>query len=75
MIRLSRIDRRRESWSLDELDLKLDASENDLFVIAGTNPQVGLGQQMFSGLRADGMQQQVVMLIHVTQIPTPTSQL
>ena len=70
-----RIDRRRDSWSLDELDLNLKASQDDLFVIAGTQPQLGLGEQMLRGRRADSMQQQVVMLIQVVQIPRPTSQL
>lgn len=70
-----RIDRRRESWSLKELDLLLSVSEGDLFVIAGTAEPTGLGQQMLCGNRADNMQQQVVMLIEVAQIPKPTSSL
>ena len=70
-----RIDRRRDSWVLKELDLVLTAGEGDMFVVAGSQPSVGLGQQMLSGSRADALEQQVVMLLHIAQIPKPTSDL
>jgi hypothetical protein len=70
-----RIDRRREAWSLEELTLKLMATEGDLFMIAGTIPRAGLGKQMLSGNRADSMEQQVIMLIRVEKIPSAVSKL
>ena len=70
-----RIDRRREAWSLEELTLRLTATEGDLFMIASTIPRMGLGKQMLSGNRADSMEQQVILLIRVEKIPTAVSAL
>ena len=70
-----RINRRRDAWSLKELDLELTASESDMFVISNTLPRVGLGRQMLGGTRADFMEQQVIVLVRVQQIPTPDERL
>ena len=67
-----RIDRRRETWSIDELDVELTGGEGDTFVVAGVNPLRGLAQQMLRGSGADASQQQVVVLIKVEEIPDAT---
>ncbi len=70
-----RIDTRRETWSIDELDVEFVGSEGDTFVIAGANPLSGLAKQMFSGTKVDQSQQQVVVLIQVDHVPTAVDQL
>ncbi|QDT11529.1 hypothetical protein [Planctomycetes bacterium K23_9] len=70
-----RINTRRETWSLESLDLNLTGVEGDTFFIGGTTPRVGLGKQMLSGHRSDNSQHQVVMLITFDQIPTAAEQL
>ncbi len=70
-----RIDTRRETWSLEELDLNLTGSEGDAFLVGDTNPRIGLGKQMLSGHRSDHAKQQVVMLLTINQIPTAIDQL
>ncbi len=64
-----RIDTRRETWSLDHLDMEFGASEGDLFVLAGTLPAVGLGKAMLSGDAADQTEKQVVLLIKLQRLP------
>jgi hypothetical protein len=65
-----RIDSRREAWQLECLNLQLSAQEGDLIVIAPTLPFRGLAKHMLSGTGQDNQQEQLVLLIHVTQIPT-----
>lgn len=70
-----RIDTRRETWSLDELDLNLTGVQGDLYVIGSTSEPVGVGKQMFSGKNNDNEHEQVLMLISLAQVPTPVDQL
>lgn len=70
-----RIDTRRETWSLDQLDLNLTGVEDDLYVIGTTRHRAGIGRQMFSGKNSDHKQEQVLMLISLAQVPTPVDQL
>jgi len=63
-----RIDTRRETWKLPELDLNVTASESDLLVITADTPAHGLGKQMLSGTGSDQAQQQVLLLIDVIQV-------
>ena len=64
-----RIDTRRDSWSLDELDLNVTLSEGQTLVLAATKPAYGLGEQMFSGQDSNQEQQQLVVLIDVVRVP------
>ena len=70
-----RIDTRRETWSLKELDVNLAGVENDTFVIGSVAPAVGIGKQMLGGKSNDQTQQQVIMLIKLAQVPTPADRL
>ncbi len=70
-----RIDTRRETWSIESLDIELKGNEGDTFVIAGVQPLGGLARQMLSGHSADASQQQVVVLITFDQIPDAIDQL
>ena len=70
-----RIDARRETWSIDHLDLNLNAVEGDTFVVAATNPPIGLAAQMLVGTTPDQAPQQILVLIRVDQVPTPAEQL
>jgi hypothetical protein len=65
-----RIDTRRDTWSLPELDLSVNASESDLLVITADTPAHGLGKQMLTGSGSDQAQQQVLLLIDVAQVGT-----
>ena len=70
-----RMESRRETWSLEELDLELTGSEGDAFLIGATVPRVGLGKQMLSGHGSDNSQQQVVLILTLQQIPTSAEML
>ena len=70
-----RIDTRRETWSIPELDLNLTASEQDTLVIAATTPATGLGKKMLTGTGSDHDQEQVLVLVHIAQVPTAVDQL
>lgn len=70
-----RIDSRREAWQLKGLNLRLNAREGDLFVIAPTQPLSGLAKHMLSGTGQDNQQQQLILLIRVAQIPTVIEEL
>jgi len=61
-----RIDARRETWSLPELDLRTPLAEGETLVITAAEPFAGLGAQMFVGPAADGAEQQVILLMHWT---------
>lgn len=63
-----RIDTRRESWKLADLDLNVTVGESDLLVITADTPSRGLGKQMLSGTGSDHAQQQVLLLIDVIQV-------
>jgi hypothetical protein len=65
-----RIDSRRESWQLACLNLNLNVHEGDLIVIAPTQPLCGLAKHMLSGIGSDNQDEQLIILIRVTQIPT-----
>jgi hypothetical protein len=65
-----RIDSRRESWQLACLNLNLNVHEGDLIVIAPTQPLRGLAKHMLSGIGSDNQDEQLILLIRVTQIPT-----
>ena len=65
-----RIDTRRESWSLAELDLDVTASENDTFVLSATTPATGMAKHMLTGAGSDSQPQQLVLLIRVARVPS-----
>ena len=65
------VDRRRETWSISELDIELDGAEGDTFIVAGVTPPQGLAQQMFSGRTADHTGHRVVLIIRIDQVPQP----
>lgn len=62
-----RIDARRETWSLTELDLNASLAEGEILVISAATPFTGLGAEMFVGTAADGADQQVLLLIQWTE--------
>ncbi len=70
-----RIDNRRETWSIAELDLNVTASERDTLVFAAATPVTGLGRTMLSGTGSDQSQQQVVVLVRVAQVPSAIDRL
>ena len=70
-----RIDTRRETWSLDMLDIQLMAKAGDTIVIAPDHPLHGLANKMLMGNGTDQDSQQLVVLIHVANIPTPADAL
>jgi hypothetical protein len=65
-----RIDTRRETWSIKELDLNFTGGEGDAILIGATVPRVGLGKQMLSGHGSENSRQQVVMIVTLRRIPT-----
>ncbi len=66
-----RIGSKRESWELDELAFELSLATGDLLVAGATRPTHGLGQQMFTGTTTDGDTDQVMMVLHVAELPKP----
>ncbi len=64
-----RIDSRRDAWSLDWLDIDLEGGKDDLFVIAASRPSFGLGKEMLSGVSADNIEEQVVVLLEIQRLP------
>lgn len=67
-----RIDTRRETWSLDSLDIQFDAPVGSTIVIAPDSPIRGLASKMLSGSGTDQHEEQLVILIHVAQVPSPS---
>ncbi|WP_146399660.1 hypothetical protein [Planctomycetes bacterium CA13] len=65
-----RIDSRRDTWSLESLDIEFQGSEGDLFLIAGSLPTRGFGKEMMTGNSADNIEQQVVVLLKIEKLPT-----
>tara|TARA_R110002073_G_scaffold7245_8_gene41377 strand:+ start:8102 stop:9190 length:1089 start_codon:yes stop_codon:yes gene_type:complete len=63
-----RIDSRRDAWSLPWLDIDLEGGKGDLFVIAASQPAFGLGKEMMSGVSADNIEEQVVVLIQIDRL-------
>ncbi len=70
-----RIDTRRETWSIQQLDVNLSGSEGDTFVVAAADPAGGLAEQMLRGHSADNLPQQVMVMIRIDQIPRPADRL
>jgi hypothetical protein len=70
-----RIDVRRQSWSLDDLEFELSGGEGDLFLLGQTAPRKGLGEQMFGGTDVDQLEQQTVLLLRIANVPTPAEKL
>lgn len=70
-----RIDTRRDVWSIPELDLTVTAKEHDLLVIAATSPAVGLARHMLMGTNSANVQEQVVIVIRVAQVPSAVDKL
>lgn len=66
-----RIDTRRDAWTLTELGFLLTGGENASFVIGETTPRRGLGKEMLSGENAGRVQQQVILVLSLHNIPTP----
>ena len=67
-----RIDTRRDTWSLPELDLNVDVSEGQTLALAPDSPLRGLGKQMFTGHSANQQREQLVVLINIAQVPKTT---
>jgi hypothetical protein len=70
-----RIDVRRQSWSLSEMEFELDGGEGDLFVISETASRRGLGKSMLGGEDVDLMEEQTVLLLRIENVPTPADKL
>ena len=70
-----RIDTRRETWSIEQLDFNLSGMEGDTFVVAAAQPAAGLASQMLGGSSADNLPQQVMVVIRIDQIPSPVDDL
>jgi hypothetical protein len=70
-----RIDTRRETWSIQQLDVNLSGREGDTFVVAAADPAAGLAEQMLRGHSADNLPQQVMVMIRIDQIPRPADRL
>jgi hypothetical protein len=70
-----RIDTRRETWSIKQLDVNLSGMEGDTFVVAAAHPAAGLASQMLGGTNADNLPQQVMVVIRIDQIPSPVDDL
>ncbi|MGI9473662.1 MAG: hypothetical protein ACR2NZ_19120 [Rubripirellula sp.] len=70
-----RIDSRRETWAIPELDLNVVASEKDLIVLAPTQPLKGLAKRMLAGAGSDHDHEQLFVLVRIEQIPSAADQL
>lgn len=70
-----RIDTRRETWSIEQLDVNLSGMEGDTFVVAASQPAAGLAAQMLGGTSADNLPQQVMVVIRIAQVPSPVDDL
>lgn len=70
-----RIDSRRDTWSIPELDLTTTAQEGQTLVIAPTTPISGLARHMLTGAGPDHSEVQVIVLVRVAQVPTAAEQL
>ncbi|MEO1615310.1 MAG: hypothetical protein AAFV88_05640 [Planctomycetota bacterium] len=66
-----RIDVRRQSWSLGQLEFELTGGEGDLYLIGETTERQSLGRDMLGGENVDQMEQQTVLLLRFANIPTP----
>jgi len=64
-----RIDSRRESWVMKDLAFEVEAAGGATLVAGAMMPPHGLGEQMFTGMTADGDTDHVLMLIRVADLP------
>lgn len=64
-----RLDNRRQSWSLEELEIDMRLQQGAMLVAGTVDPPIGLGRQMFTGLTAEGDDDQVLMIIRVAELP------
>jgi hypothetical protein len=71
----TRIDTRRETWSIPELDLNVTANENDTLVLSATTPATGMAKHMLTGTGPDSLPQQLVLLVRVARVPSAADQL
>lgn len=67
-----RMDHRRDTWSLKELEWELTGKEGDMFIISGVLPIRGVGGQMLSGISADQKEHLVVLLLKLAKVPAVT---
>lgn len=70
-----RIDSRRETWSIEPLEMELTLQEGETITIAPTLPLKGLAKQMLSSAGPDQQTQQTIILIRIAQVPTAIDQL
>lgn len=70
-----RIDTRRDTWAIPELDLNVTASEDATLVIAATRPAKGLGKKMLMGSDSNNGEEQVVIVVQVAKVPSAVDQL
>jgi len=65
-----RIENRRDSWVLDQLETEVVMEKGDVFVAGCRETAFGLGQQFFTGTTAEGDNDQVLMIVRVVELPT-----
>lgn len=65
-----RIDRRRESWLLDWLNLDLEMTQGESLLISATSPAIGLGKELLSGTSADQETFRSVVIIRLRRVPS-----
>ena len=70
-----RIDHRRDTWAIKQLDIELSGVEHDVFVIGSDLPSRGLGKQMFAGKSNDQTEQRVILVLKLSKVPTPAERL
>ena len=70
-----RVDNRRDTWSIPELDIDVTASEGDTLVLAAASPLSGLAKHMMTGSGADNSMEQLVLLIRIAHVPSAVDKL
>jgi hypothetical protein len=70
-----RIDTRRETWNLSSLNLMVDLQAGDTLVMAPDRPTRGIAPKMLSGKGEDQSERQLIVLIHVSNVPLPAEKI
>jgi len=65
-----RIENRRDSWVLDQLETEVVMEKGDVLVAGCREPAFGLGRQLFTGTTSEGDSDQVLMIVRVVELPT-----
>jgi hypothetical protein len=64
-----RIENRRDTWVVNELETDLSLEQGDVLVAGCREPAFGLGKHLFTGTTAEGDSDQVLMVIRVVELP------